>query len=74
MSDYDKLPRAVRAALADADHNWSGTQALREMRKPKAKRRAQCMNAAAMVATIREADAKQHRQDAERGIVCGGQR
>jgi Family of unknown function (DUF6525) len=26
MEDFDKLPKALRAALRDADHNWSGEQ------------------------------------------------
>jgi hypothetical protein len=58
MSDFDKLPANVREALRNADHNWSGTKCLRELRKPKAKRR--IMDAADAVLIIREADANRH--------------
>jgi hypothetical protein len=58
MSDFDKLPANVREALRNADHNWSGTQCLRELRKPKAQRR--IMDAADAVLIIREADANRH--------------
>jgi hypothetical protein len=61
MSDFDKLPVAVREALRKADHNWSGTQCLRELRKPKGTRR--IINAAHAVQVIRDVDAKRHITD-----------
>lgn len=72
MDSYDRLPKAVRQALANSDHNWSGSQVYyerhRRVRKP------QMRNAKAIVEFIKLADIKKHNQDAEAGLVCGGQR
>jgi hypothetical protein len=70
MDDYDKLPKVLRQALANSDHNWSGGQCLTELRKPKAKRREQFATAERAAQFIAEADAKKHAVDASRGIVC----
>jgi hypothetical protein len=56
MDAFDKLPKAVRLAMHAADHNWSGEQLYRAYRKRNAKAR----NTAAMLATIRLADAELH--------------
>jgi Family of unknown function (DUF6525) len=58
MSDFDKLPFCVREPLRYADHNWSGTQCLRELRKRKGKRHMR--GAAHAVLVIHESDARQH--------------
>lgn len=71
MGAFDKLPKAVRVALANADHNWSGAQVLKEMRKRKNKR---VPNAAGFADFIREHDANKHKRDADAGLVCPGQR
>ena len=74
MADFDKLPRAVRAALREADHNWSGTQILRALRKRKANRPEKARDAKTLLQTIRDQDRFVHNRDAAAGIVCGGQR
>jgi Family of unknown function (DUF6525) len=72
MKAFDGLPKAIRQALANADHNWSGQQIARVRR---AKRFQDKVGTVAQtVATIREQDIAKHRKDAEAGLVCGGQR
>jgi hypothetical protein len=70
MEAFDKLPRVLRQALANSDHNWSAAQALAELRKPKAKRRAQCASASIFAAEITAMDARKHARDAQEGIVA----
>jgi hypothetical protein len=60
MSAFDKLPRALREALANADHNWSAAQLYRERRKPKAKRHAQLATNESTLAFLIEQDARKH--------------
>ena len=74
MCVFDLLPAAVRAALRDADHNWSARQVRQEMRRTKAKRKACMRDAAAVVAFIADQDKRKHDTDAQAGRVCGGQR
>jgi hypothetical protein len=71
MSEFDKLPKAVRVAMHYADHNWSGEQMYRAYRKRNPKAR----NTAAMIATIRQHDAELHIKTAtETSGIMPGQR
>lgn len=70
MDAFDKLPKVMREALANSHHNWSAAQARAELRKPKAKRRAQCANAARFASEIAAMDARKHVRDAQDGIVA----
>jgi hypothetical protein len=70
MDIYDKLPKAVRKALQEADHNWSGEQLYRAWKR----RQHGLRTAEDCVRFIRVQDAKVHRRDAEAGIVCPDQR
>ena len=70
MSEFDKLPKALRQALANADHNYSGEQIHRERRK----RGAKALSIAKVIELIAANDKRQHDKDAELGLVCGGQR
>lgn len=74
MSEFDKLPKAARLALANADHNWSGEQLLRVSRSKRHPGHHKVRTAALMVSFIREQDVKRHNVDAADGIVMGGQR
>ncbi len=57
MKTFDKLPKAVREALASADHNWSGEQLYTAWKR----RRVPGMrNSADMIRVIRVNDAKLH--------------
>jgi hypothetical protein len=71
MSQFDKLPKALRVALANADHNWSGEQLLKARRS---KRYEQVRTIPDAIAFIKQQDARKHREDAERGLVCPDQR
>lgn len=57
MAVFDKLPKAVRAALADADHNWSGEQLYTAWKRRKVPG---LRNSADMIRAIRINDAKLH--------------
>jgi hypothetical protein len=57
MHTFDKLPKAVREALAGADHNWSGEQLYRVWKRRKLPG---LRNSADMIKVIRENDAKLH--------------
>lgn len=70
MSDFDKLPRAMRVALANADHNWSGSQLYRAYKR----RHGAVRTSALAVEFIKQQDAAAHREDAAAGLVCPGQR
>ena len=70
MSEFDKLPKALRVALANADHNYSGEQIHRERRKQGAK----ALSIARVIELITMNDKRQHDKDAALGIVMGGQR
>lgn len=71
MADFDRLPRAVRAALAASDHNWAATVVLKELRARKNRR---ILNARHAVKLIVEWDRWKHRQDAGMGMLPSGQR
>jgi hypothetical protein len=62
------LPKAVRQALANADHNWSGEQLYKERRAKKHQDRIGTI--AKAVAFIRGTDVNKHREDAAAGLVC----
>lgn len=70
MSGFDALPKALRVALANADHNWSGDQLNAHRRKHGAK----AWPIARCVAFITANDKSKHDHDAARGLVMGGQR
>jgi hypothetical protein len=70
MAAFDRLPKAVRQALANSDHNWSARQALVELKRPRKRRKAQCMNATALAEFIRQSDKAKHERDAAAGIVA----
>lgn len=74
MEYFDCLPAAMREALRNSDHNWPAEQWYREIEELDARRRAVIATKAAAAAFIRDNDTAQHRRDAERGIVCPGQR
>lgn len=62
MEAFDRLPKAVRQALAESDHNWSAYQAYAVLRRTKHKRPAQAKDAAALVAFIRAEDSSKRVQ------------
>jgi hypothetical protein len=72
MRAFDRLPKAIRQALANADHNWSGQQLYKARRAKKNQDRIGTV--AQTAAFIREVDADKHRKDAAVGLVCPGQR
>ena len=72
MTAFDKLPKGLRIALANSDHNWSGEQLLKARRSKRHHDKVGTIAQAA--AFIRERDARKHRADAAAGLVCGGQR
>jgi hypothetical protein len=59
MAVYDKLPKGMRQALQDADHNWSGEQLYRayKAKHPKVK------TVVLAVAFLKEEDRKKHVRD-----------
>lgn len=59
MHVFDKLPRGMREALANADHNWSGEQLYQHYRKRNPKVR----TTALAIGFIRNEDAKKHASD-----------
>lgn len=78
MGAFDKLPKALRQALANSDHNWSAHM-VRECRR---KKRVVTHNGyrfsfettADAVQALRYQDEMKHRKDAADGWVCPGQR
>jgi hypothetical protein len=70
MDAYDRLPRELRQALQDSDQNWSAKQCYVELRRPKAKRRAQFATLDTAVSFIRQQDNAKHAADAAAGLVC----
>lgn len=70
MSDFDKLPKALRAALANADHNWSGEQLYRARKR----KHPQVRTIPQALAFLKAADVKKHNEDAAAGLIMGGQR
>jgi hypothetical protein len=69
MLVFDKLPKGMREALANADHNWSGEQLYRHYRK----RNPLVRTTALAVAFLAQQDAKRHNADAGEftGIMPG---
>lgn len=74
MAAYDQLPKAVRRALANSDHNWSARQCLRALRgKGRDARGAKAKGAntaKGLAAFIQQNDASKHARDAAEGIVA----
>ena len=66
MFAFDRLPKALRVALANADHNWSGQQLLNARRK----KHPQVKTIAQAIAFIKAADAKMHNA-ADCGVMPG---
>lgn len=73
MSDFDKLPRLVRRALADSDHNWASSVVLKELRRRKKGTRI-LRNAAHAVHEIQRWDDDKNYADYLQGIVPRKQR
>lgn len=74
MHAFDKLPKSLRVALANADHNWSGEQ-LYHARKNKAHPgNAKVRTIALSLAFLKQQDARKHNADAANGLIMGGQR
>ena len=78
MGAFDQLPKALRQALANADHNWSARMVL-QLRRRKATNRIGGMpvsfeTTAGAIAALHISDTHKHRKDAAAGIVCGDQR
>lgn len=79
MELFDKLPKALRVALADSDHNWSAGH-VTQLRRAKTRRILPCgtkvsfATTAEAVTAIKASDISQHTRDADAGLVCGGQR
>ncbi|MCP3400389.1 DUF6525 family protein [Bradyrhizobium sp. CCGB20] len=72
MHTFDKLPKAVRRALAEADHNWSGEQLYTAWKRRKLPG---LRNSEDMIRAIRENDAKVHFKTAtETSGIMPGQR
>jgi hypothetical protein len=74
MDEFDKLPKALRAALANADHNWSGEQLQRVRRKRSHPHHHKVATIALAIAFIRSQDRDKHASDANAGLIMGGQR
>jgi TRAP-type mannitol/chloroaromatic compound transport system substrate-binding protein len=76
MEAFDRLPKAIRQALANSDHNWSGAQMLHTYRakRPKLYAGKVIKGVAAVVDVIAQGDKHKHEADAARGLVCPGQR
>lgn len=66
MAAFDKLPRALRQALAESDHNWSAACLLRA-RRAKHPAVHKLADAAAFIKTQ---DAAKHAADAAAGRVA----
>lgn len=72
MAVFDKLPKAVRKALAEADHNWSGEQLYTAWKRRKVPG---LRNSEDMIRAIRINDAKVHARTAtETSGIMPGQR
>jgi hypothetical protein len=65
MEAFDRLPKALREALRNADHNWAGAQCLGLVRKHKT---------AGVIAILKTQDKAKHERDAAQGLICPGQR
>jgi hypothetical protein len=74
MSEFDKLPKALRVALANADHNWSGEQLHRVRRKRSHPHNYKVRTIPLALAFLKEQDARKHNADADAGLILGGQR
>jgi hypothetical protein len=74
MFEFDKLPKALRAALAKADHNWNGEQlqAVRRKRSHPAHHKVNTIPKA--IEFLQASDKAKHDQDAAAGLIMGGQR
>ena len=74
MSEYDKLPKALRVALANADHNWSGEQLQHVRRKRSHPYHYKVATIPLALAFLQSQDKEKHERDAAEGLVMGGQR
>lgn len=54
MNDFDRLPKAAREALANANHNWNCSQAYKALRTRRYGKR---FTQAEFIARVREHDA-----------------
>lgn len=74
MAAFDKLPKALRVALANADHNWSGEQLNSVRRRRSHPHHYRVATIPLAVAFLKSQDVKKHNADAAAGLVMGGQR
>lgn len=74
MLQFDKLPKALRQALASADRNWSGEQLNRVRRSKRHAHHYKVATIPLAVAFIASQDKTRHDADAAAGLICGGQR
>jgi hypothetical protein len=65
MKDFDALPYHIRRALANADHNWSGTEFRRILF---------CESPSFVISFIRKEDKRMHEEAVKDNLICGGQR
>jgi hypothetical protein len=78
MEAFDKLPEALRQALASSDHNWSARQ-VKRLRSAKTVKQAfghmfDFSSARGAIEAILTRDVLKHRRDASDGLVCPDQR
>ena len=66
MPDFDKLPPALRGALANAVQNYSGSQILRDMKT-------QNLTVRFMIEAIQDCDRGYYVSGVHDGEICGGQ-
>lgn len=63
LAAFDRLPRSVRAALANADFSWAAAPIRTSFERGR-------MTAAEIVKAIRKWDTDKHKRDVKRGIVA----
>lgn len=74
MFEFDKLPKALRVALANADHNWNGEQLQAVRRKRSHPHHHKVNTIPKALAFLQESDKRKHDQDATEGLIMPGQR
>lgn len=74
MHEFDKLPKALRVALANADHNWNGEQLQAVRRKRSHPHHLKVNTIAKAMAFLQASDKAKHDADAAAGMIMPGQR
>jgi hypothetical protein len=70
MEAFDRLPKALRSALANADHNWSGEQLLRARRR----KHPSVRTISDTLAFLKAQDKRMHEELAAQGLIPADQR